>query len=112
MGRQGRERSEQHRRKIQAIPQVRAYAREYFAFRTELSAVPRFEIAGHYRSPSLWWGYDRAWCVATEVDSPHTFIGGSHSCVEGILAERLLEASEATRNDLIVPMDDGGSSGR
>ena len=110
MGPEARERSEQHGREMRAIPQVRAYAREYFAFRTDLSAIPRFEIAGHYRSPSLWWGDDRAWCVASEVDSRYTFIGGSRPFVEGILAEGLLEASEATRNDLIGPTDDGGSS--
>jgi hypothetical protein len=45
-----------------------------------------------YRSPNLWWPDDRAWCVGTEIDFSWTYVGGSASCIQQILADPVLEA--------------------
>jgi hypothetical protein len=98
-------------RALGEVPQIRAHSRAYFAFRAKLSAVSLFEIAGRYQSPSLWWGDDRAWCVATEVDSRYTFVGASHACVGRIKASATLEAADASLDDPISPRVADGSSG-
>jgi hypothetical protein len=41
------------------------------------------------QSASLWWPEDRAWCVATEIDFNHTYIGCDKTCRNEIL--RLLD---------------------
>jgi hypothetical protein len=46
----------------------------------------------HYRSPSLWWPEDRAWCVATEVDFTWSYVGGSIPCIQQLLNDPELEA--------------------
>ncbi len=46
------------------------------------------------QSPNLWWPYDRAWCVATEIDDQSTYVGGSRGCIEAILQTSVLEAVE------------------
>jgi len=50
------------------------------------------ESAWHYRSPSLWWPEDRAWCVATEVDFTWSYVGGSIPCIQQLLNDPELEA--------------------
>ena len=44
------------------------------------------------QSPNIWWPEDRAWCVATEIDSLDTYIGGSKACIERVLGHPDLEA--------------------
>ena len=34
------------------------------------------------RSPNLWWPEDRAWCVASEIDLPWTYVGGPSEMIE------------------------------
>src|SRR5262245_10400071 len=45
----------------------------------------------HYRSPNLWWPADRAWCVATEIDFPWTYVGGPIPCIQQLLNDSELE---------------------
>ncbi|HJQ54953.1 MAG TPA: hypothetical protein VJ825_14030 [Gemmatimonadaceae bacterium] len=45
-----------------------------------------------YRSPTLWWPDDRAWCVVTEIDFTWSYVGGSQACIEQILGDNEIEA--------------------
>jgi len=45
-----------------------------------------------WQSPNLCWPDDRAWCVATEIDLPETYVAGSEDCIERIQADDQLEA--------------------
>jgi hypothetical protein len=45
--------------------------------------------------PNLWWPDDRTWCVASEIDFPYTYVGGSHELIEDILRHPDLEALPA-----------------
>ena len=38
-----------------------------------------------YRSPSLWWPEDRAWCVATDVDLETSYLGASKAGVDALM---------------------------
>jgi hypothetical protein len=49
-----------------------------------------------YRSPSLWWPADHAWCVATEVDFRWTYVGGPRTCIDTILADPRLDSVETS----------------
>jgi hypothetical protein len=50
------------------------------------------DMGPRYRSPTLWWPDDRAWCVVTEIDFTWSYIGGSSACIEQILGDPELEA--------------------
>jgi hypothetical protein len=56
--------------------------------------------AGH--SPNLWWPDDRAWCVGSEIDLMTTYVGGTHDCIEAVLAEPALEALPASVDQLVT----------
>lgn len=43
------------------------------------------------RGPQWWWPSDRAWFVATEIDNPWTYVGGSAELVATILADPDIE---------------------
>jgi hypothetical protein len=55
-----------------------------------------------YRSPSLWWPDDRAWCVATDVDMRETYLGASRACVDRLLADDRLEIMRVTADQDIT----------
>ena len=59
--------------------------------RTSLS-----DISWSHQSANLWWAADHAWCVATEIDLPWTYVGGPRECIASILADPRLEAVETT----------------
>jgi hypothetical protein len=44
------------------------------------------------RSANLWWPADHAWCVATEIDFPWTYVGGSRACINLIVDDGRLDA--------------------
>jgi hypothetical protein len=37
------------------------------------------------QTPCLWWPDDRAWCVASTIDLPWTYVGGPAGLIERIL---------------------------
>jgi hypothetical protein len=53
---------------------------------------PLSSAIGHLEGPNLWWPDDRSWCVASEIDFPYTYVGGSKPLIEDILADPALEA--------------------
>jgi hypothetical protein len=75
--------------------------RNYFLFRGPLSLAP-----GHLDGPNLWWPDDRSWCVASEIDFPYTYVGGSKKLIDEILADPNLEALPAALDDGITAFSD------
>lgn len=77
------------------IPRLNLPGRSYMVFSVPFSALLDGILRGSGASrmgPSLWWPYDRKWCVATEVDFSWTYVGGSDSCIKEILEDRRIEA--------------------
>lgn len=79
---------------VRRAPTFSAPFRRYYLLKGRLSDVldTLSYVDDIYRSPSLWWPSDRAWCVSTEVDFAWTYVGGSAACVADILSDAALEA--------------------
>ena len=81
---------------------VRAPHRDHLLFHGPIDAIMAFFATDWPRqnvwsnSPSIWWPKDRTWCVATDIDLCHTYIGGSRECIEAILTHPDLEALPTT----------------
>ena len=56
--------------------------------------------------PNLWWPADRAWCVASEIDLPWTYIGGPRGLIDAILADDRIEALPAAPDDRVSRVED------
>ena len=67
-------------------------AREYFVFQGVADRIAAFYEGLFSQSPNLWWPDDRAWCVSTEIDHMDSYVGGSATCIERVLAHPGLEA--------------------
>jgi hypothetical protein len=75
--------------------------RSYLLFTGSVS-----KAAGWRDGPNLWWPDDRAWCVASEIDFPYTYVGGSKELIEVILKHRALEALPCAVGDGITYYSD------
>jgi hypothetical protein len=64
------------------------------------------EAQGWEDGPNLWWPDDRAWCVASEIDFPYTYVGGTSELIEKILHHPALEALPAKVADGITATSD------
>ncbi len=64
-----------------------------------LDRVPAVDAFDWGVSPNLWWPDDRAWVVATEIDFAWTYVGGTRTTIDAVLADRRLEALEALLGD-------------
>jgi hypothetical protein len=53
---------------------------------------PIAKAAGWEDGPNIWWPDDQAWCVASEIDLPYTYVGGSKNLVDDVLTSTELEA--------------------
>jgi hypothetical protein len=80
---------------------VRLPARDYLLFHGAVG-----DAHGWSQGPNLWWPDDRAWCVATEIDFPYTYVGGSAEAIEELLARPDLEALPASITDGITAVSD------
>jgi hypothetical protein len=54
------------------------------------------ESSVDYRSPTLWWPADRAWCVATDYEMDTTFVGATANCVAALLDDERLDVTRVT----------------
>jgi hypothetical protein len=79
----------QKRRKRVKLP-----GRDYLVFKGSIAQAQSWEDG-----PNLWWPEDRAWCVASEIDFPYTYVGGSTELIQDILRHPDLEALPATVED-------------
>lgn len=49
--------------------------------------------------PSLWWPADRAWCVATDIDLPWSYLAGPRGLIDAVLASDTVEALPSGPDD-------------
>jgi hypothetical protein len=75
-------------------PRVRLPGRDYLLFHAPVAAA-----LGWDDGPNLWWPEDRAWCVASEIDFPYTYVGGPQSLIDAIVGSPDIEALAATPAD-------------
>jgi hypothetical protein len=70
--------------------------RSYLLFRGSVIDAQwfRFGESGWFQSPTLWWPDDRGWFVHTEIDATSTYVGGSRTLIDRLVAEQLLESFE------------------
>jgi len=79
--------------------------REYGLFEGHLDQATSLDVgdARMSQTPNLWWPSDHAWCVASEIDMPWTYVGGSRELIERVLNDERLEAYEVAPDDLSSP---------
>jgi hypothetical protein len=84
--------------------------RNYLVFTGPIDAIFSLGEIGYpaFQSPNIWWPEDRAWCVATDVDSDSTYVGGTDECIQALLDNPDLEALPAGIEDRIDPVGDPG----
>jgi hypothetical protein len=85
----------------QARPRVQLPHRDYLLFAGSVDQAHGWE-----HGPNLWWPDDRAWCVASEIDFPYTYVGGAADLIAEIVAHPSLEALPATLADGITADSD------
>lgn len=77
---------------------VRLPNRDYLLYTGAVSVALAF-VPEQHQSPNLWWAADRSWCVASEIDLPWTYVGGSQELINQILSHPDLEALPASPHD-------------
>jgi hypothetical protein len=78
-----------------AGPRVRLPGRDYLIYAGPIGGAGDFtDLQVHF--PNLWWPADRAWCVASEIDLPWTYVGGSSALVEHLTGDPRIEAQSAS----------------
>jgi hypothetical protein len=60
------------------------------------------DAVGWEDGPNLWWPDERAWCVASEIDHPYSYVGGSDALIKELLADPEIEALPAKLEDGIT----------
>ena len=74
-------------------PTIRLPWRDYEVFEGALPGAVALDASGRrFQSPNLWWTEDHSWCVASEIDLPWTFVGGSRDLINELLHDSRLEA--------------------
>jgi hypothetical protein len=75
--------------------------REYELFEGPLAGALTFELSSgnRHQSANLWWPTDHSWCVASEIDLPWTYVGGSKELIGHLLADERLETIVAEPDD-------------
>jgi hypothetical protein len=89
-----------------ALQPKRSFAlpwRDYELFDGPLLDATSFAMPGFdFQSPNLWWPEDHAWCVASEIDLPWTYVGGSSDVIDILLGDDRLEVLDILHDDPIV----------
>jgi hypothetical protein len=80
---------------------VRLPGRHYLLFRGPIAKAEGWEDG-----PNLWWPDDHAWCVASEIDHPYSYVGGSQELIDAIDNDPAIEALPATDTDGITYSSD------
>lgn len=112
------------------VPRLRMKHRDMVVLTGPVAALPSTSFqdlwyqlgsdnpANWYRSPSLWWPEDRAWCVASDVDLQSTYLGASDMCIQSLIDDAQLEIlpvdryqSVARDADTINPEPEGEYQG-
>jgi hypothetical protein len=88
-----------------STPRFKMPQRVYFLFQGEPADLGRFEWdGGYYFAPDIWWPDHRRWCVGSDTDLGHVYVGGSASMIEALVRHPGLGA-EATDADYRIDLD-------
>ena len=82
--------------------------RGYYLFRGRLDPA----LAGKrfaYKSPTIWWPADRAWCISTDIDGMDTWVGGSAELIRRITSHPALEALPVDIDDWVDTRGDAAN---
>jgi hypothetical protein len=80
-------------------PRVSLPRRDYVLYSGTVEAAAAIDDAAF--TPNLWWPSDRAWCVASAIDLPWTYVAGSAPMIAELLAHQELEVFPAEPDDRI-----------
>jgi hypothetical protein len=81
-------------------PKVVVSRRDYVLYGGPIEAAAAIDDADSH-SPNLWWPADQSWCVASDIDLPWTYVGGSSKLIEELLAREDLEVLPAGPADTV-----------
>jgi hypothetical protein len=76
--------------------------RNYFLFEGQLVGLGTSLCVGTWQSANLVWPEDRTWCLASDVDLMSSYLGGSQTVVNALLANPALEACPIYPTDKIT----------
>jgi hypothetical protein len=79
-------------------PRVRLACRDYFLYSGPIDAALAF-VDREGQTPNLFWPDDRAWCVASEIDLPSTYVGGSRQLAAQLVEDDRIETLAAEPTD-------------
>lgn len=93
---------------VRAGPRVHLPNRDYLLYQGPAAAVVAVaRLDGTWgQCPNLWWPADRAWCAASEIDLPWTYVGGPRGLIDAILADDRIEALPAAPDDPVSRVED------
>ena len=89
-------------------PRVHLPHRDYFLYQGPAEAVVTLASLDSTwgQCPNIWWTADRAWCVASEIDLPWTYVGGPCGLIDAVLADSRIEALPADPADPVSRVED------
>ncbi len=93
---------------VRSGPRVRLPDREYLLYTGRAEDVVTPGLAGELdeQTANLCWPADQAWCVASEIDLPWSYVGGPAGLIEQVLADERIEALPASPDDPVNRVED------
>jgi hypothetical protein len=85
---------------VRAGPRVTQPHRSYLLCSGPIEGALAF-VETERQTPNIWWPADRSWCVATEIDMPWTYVGGSRSLIDDLLGAPMLETLPVEPGDSV-----------
>lgn len=74
-----------HVERSRRCPTVQLPWRRYEVFEGDLPGAAALDAYSRdFQSPNLWWTEDHSWCVASEIDLPWTYVGGSRELINEV----------------------------
>ena len=80
-----------------SIPRLELPGRTYLLFEGSPADVERFNWNGHYLAPDIWWPDHQRWCVSSDTDLAHVYVGGSEGGVQALFDAGLPVESMSAR---------------
>jgi len=92
---------------VRSGPRVHLPHRDYLLYRGPAGAVTATcGLADEQQAANLWWPQDRAWCVASGIDLPWSYVAGPAGLIEHVLADTRIEALPAGPGDPLARVED------
>jgi hypothetical protein len=83
-------------------PLVNVAGRNLVLYRGPVTEAAAFSSPPASQSPNLWWPADHAWCVASDIDLPSTYVGASEPLIGQVLDDSRIEALPTSAADPIT----------